>query len=119
VSYGPSNGGTAVVETIPGDRAREWVDYHHRFAAPSTYVYEFVWDAGGEAIGPFCTDVDGNVLLDFTSHAAAAPLGYNNPTIREKLRAFDPVDPLKIAGQDFTSAAAANPITLTFPGRRN
>jgi 4-aminobutyrate aminotransferase len=104
------------VETIPGDRAREWVDYHHRFAAPSTYVYEFVWDAGGEAIGPFCTDVDGNVLLDFTSHVAAAPLGYNNPTIREKLRAFDPVDPLKIAGQDFYVSGGGQPDNPDFPG---
>ncbi|QLK25244.1 aminotransferase class III-fold pyridoxal phosphate-dependent enzyme [Natrinema zhouii] len=104
------------VGTIPGERASEWVDYHHRFAAPSTYVYEFVWDAGGDAIGPFCTDVDGNVLLDFTSHVAAAPLGYNNPTIREKLRAFDPVDPLKIAGQDFYVSGGGRPDDPDFPG---
>ncbi|ELY42466.1 acetylornithine transaminase, partial [Natronorubrum sulfidifaciens JCM 14089] len=90
------------VKTIPDERARRWVDYHHQFAAPSTYVYEFVWDTGADAVGPFCTDVDGNVLLDFTSHVAAAPLGYNNPILREKLRAFDLVDPLKIAGQDLS-----------------
>ncbi|SIR88615.1 aminotransferase class III-fold pyridoxal phosphate-dependent enzyme [Natronorubrum thiooxidans] len=104
------------VETIPGERARRWVDYHHQFAAPSTYVYEFVWDVGADAIGPFCTDVDGNVLLDFTSHVAAAPLGYNNPALREKLRAFDLVDPLKIAGQDFYVSGSGPPEDPDIPG---
>ncbi|QSW98732.1 aminotransferase class III-fold pyridoxal phosphate-dependent enzyme [Haloterrigena alkaliphila] len=104
------------VETIPGERAAAWADYHHAYAAPSTYVYEFVWDATAEAVGPFCTDVDGNVLLDFTSHVAAAPLGYNNPAIREKLREFDLVDPLKIAGQDFYVSGGGPPDDPEFPG---
>ncbi|WP_339103788.1 aminotransferase class III-fold pyridoxal phosphate-dependent enzyme [Haloterrigena salinisoli] len=104
------------VGTIPDERARQWVDYHHEFAAPSTYVYEFVWDATAEAVGPFCTDVDGNVLLDFTSHVAAAPLGYNHPAIREKLEAFDLVDPLKIAGQDFYVSGGGSPDDPDFPG---
>ncbi|MFW6321179.1 MAG: aminotransferase class III-fold pyridoxal phosphate-dependent enzyme [Halohasta sp.] len=89
------------VDGIPGTRARKWVDHHHDTAAPSTYVFEFVWDHSAPAEGPFCTDVDGNVLLDFTSHVAAAPLGYNNPKIMDRLREFDLVDPLKIAGQDY------------------
>lgn len=38
------------VDRLPGERAAEWVEYHHEHDAP--------------AIGPFCTDVDGNVLLD-------------------------------------------------------
>ncbi|RQG98665.1 aminotransferase class III-fold pyridoxal phosphate-dependent enzyme [Natrarchaeobius oligotrophus] len=106
------------VEAIPGERAKRWVDYHHGFAAPSTYVYEFVWDTSAEAAGPFCTDVDGNVLLDFTSHVAAAPLGYDNPRLREKLAALDLVDPLKIAGQDFyVSPGGSDPRTdAAFPG---
>ena len=90
-----------VVKNLPGNKATRWVETHHDVAAPSTYVYDFVWDLSGEAEGPFCTDVDGNVLMDFTSHVAAAPLGYNNPKIMDKLREFDLVDPLKIAGQDF------------------
>jgi len=86
------------------------VEYHHESAAPSTYVYEFVWDRTAPAEGPFCTDVDGNVLMDFTSHvAAAAPLGYNNPKIMEPLAEFDLVDPLKIAGQDFYVAGGESP----------
>ncbi|AGB37352.1 aminotransferase class III-fold pyridoxal phosphate-dependent enzyme [Natronococcus occultus] len=104
------------VDTMPGERAKRWADYHHRYAAPSTYVYEFVWDTQADAVGPFCTDVDGNVLLDFTSHVAAAPLGYNNPTLREKLAEFDLVDPLKIAGQDFYVSGGWPPEDPEFPG---
>jgi 4-aminobutyrate aminotransferase len=89
------------VDGFPGDRAREWAAAHRSTAATSTYVYDFVWDRTAPAEGPFCTDVDGNVLLDFTSHVAAAPLGYNNPKVMDRLREFDLVDPLKIAGQDF------------------
>ena len=94
-----------VVSSLPGDRAREWVEYHHESAAPSTYVYEFVWDYTEPAEGPFCTDVDDNLLLDFTSHVAAAPLGYNNPKIQDKLEAFDLPDPTKIAGQEIGRAS--------------
>ncbi|QWC18623.1 aminotransferase class III-fold pyridoxal phosphate-dependent enzyme [Halorubrum sp. 2020YC2] len=100
---------TPAVTDLPGERAREWVEYHHESAAPSTYVYEFVWDRTAPAEGPFCTDVDGNVLLDFTSHVAAAPLGYNNPLIMDRLAEFDLVDPLKIAGQDFYAAGGLGP----------
>ncbi|XVH31848.1 aspartate aminotransferase family protein [Haloferacaceae archaeon DSL9] len=104
------------VESLPGDRARRWVEYHHEAAAPSTYVYDFVWDLSGPAEGPFCTDVDGNVLMDFTSHVAAAPLGYNNPKIMDTLREFDLVDPLKIAGQDFYVSSGEAPGDERFPG---
>ncbi|PSP34629.1 aspartate aminotransferase family protein [Halobacteriales archaeon QH_10_67_22] len=92
------------VERFSGERAREWVEYHHETAAPSTYVCEFVWDHTADAVGPFCTDVDGNVLLDFAAHVASAPLGYNNPTVTDRLDALDLPDPSKIAGQDFYAA---------------
>ncbi len=104
------------VERLPGERAAEWVEYHHTTAAPSTYVYEFVWDLSGPAEGPFCTDVDGNVLMDFTSHVAAAPLGYNHPTLMDRLREFDLVDPLKIAGQDFYVSSGGSPASDDLPG---
>ncbi|MFB6134390.1 MAG: aspartate aminotransferase family protein [Halanaeroarchaeum sp.] len=92
---------TPEVTSIPGEMARQWVTYHHENAARSTYVYDFVWDITREAIGPFARDVDGNVLMDFTSHVGSAPLGYNNPKITDDLEEFDLVDPSKIAGQDF------------------
>ncbi len=89
------------VHELPGPRARKWVERQQAVAAPSTYVYEFVWDPTEPAAGPFCTDTDGNVFLDFTCHVGAAPLGYNNPKITEPMAAFDLVDPLKTAGHDF------------------
>ena len=103
------------VRRLPGARAREWVERQRRVAAPSTHVYDFVWDPTAPADGPFCTDIDGNVLLDFTSHVGAAPLGYNNPHILEPMAEFGSVDPLKIAGQDFYvgSGPADDP---DFPG---
>jgi 4-aminobutyrate aminotransferase len=104
------------VGTMPGERAREWVQYHGERAATTTYVYDFVWDLTEEAEGPFCVDVDGNVLLDFTSHVAAAPLGYNNPKIMDRVEEFDLVDPLKIAGQDFYTSGGWPPDDPEFPG---
>ncbi len=104
------------VDEVPGELAREWVDHHHEFAAPSTYVYGFVWDHTREATGPFCTDVDGNVLMDFTSHVAAAPLGYNHPYVTGRLEEFDLVDPIKIAGQDFYVSGGWPPSDPKFPG---
>jgi 4-aminobutyrate aminotransferase len=104
------------VDAMPGEKAREWVEYHHDTAATSTYVYDFVWDLSENAEGPFCTDLDGNVLLDFTSHVAAAPLGYNNPKIMDRLREFDLVDPLKIAGQDFYVSSGQHPAEDDLPG---
>ncbi|WP_330632518.1 class-III pyridoxal-phosphate-dependent aminotransferase [Halocatena halophila] len=92
---------TPSVTSMPGPNAERWADRHHEHAAPSTYVYDFVWDPAAPATGPFCTDIDGNVLMDFTSHVGGAPLGYNHPSVIERLREFDLVDPLTIAGQDF------------------
>ncbi|WP_435346967.1 aminotransferase class III-fold pyridoxal phosphate-dependent enzyme [Haloarchaeobius sp. HRN-SO-5] len=97
------------VREMPGEKARQWADYHQQFAAPSTYVYDFVWDITEESTGPFCTDVDGNVLLDFTSHVAAAPLGYNNPKILDTLSDLELFDPMKIAGQDFYASGGWPP----------
>lgn len=104
------------VTNLPGERAKQWVDFHHSYAATSTYVYGFVLDANGEAIGPFCTDVDGNVLLDFTSHVASAPLGYNNPLILDRIGDIAIADPLKIAGQDFYVSGGWPPEAPEMPG---
>ncbi|MHC3439193.1 class-III pyridoxal-phosphate-dependent aminotransferase [Natrialbaceae archaeon A-gly3] len=104
------------VEQLPGPKAKEWVDFHRDSAATSTYVYDFVWDITEDAAGPFCTDPDGNVLLDFTSHVAAAPLGYNNPKLLDEMREFDLVDPLKIAGQDFYVSTGGTPEDTELPG---
>jgi len=104
------------VDSMPGPQSSEWVEYHHETAAPSTYVYDFVWDITEDAIGPFCTDADGNVLLDFTCHVAASPLGYNNPKVLDRADEFDMVDPLKIAGQDFYISTGGSPDETSLPG---
>lgn len=104
------------VDTLPGEKANRWISYHRQFAAPSTTAYEFVWDLTDDAIGPFCTDVDGNVLLDFTSHIAATPLGYSNPEVEAKIEEFDLPTPTKIAGQNFYSSTGWPPETLDVPG---
>ncbi len=103
------------VDELPGPRASERVASHHEVAATATHVYEFVWDvlAGGD--GPFCTDADGNVLLDFTSHVGAAPLGYDNPKLTDRMAGFDLPEPAKFAGQDFY-ATAGDPDDADYPG---
>lgn len=104
------------MDDVPGARAREWVGFHNKYAATSTYVYEFVWDVTRDAAGPFCRDVDGNTYLDFTSHVGSAPLGYNNSFVLEKLREFGVVDPVKIAGQDLYASMGWPPSDPELPG---
>jgi 4-aminobutyrate aminotransferase len=104
------------VGAFPGANARRWIDFHREHAAPSEFSHEFVWDVTADADGPFVTDVDGNVLLDFTCHIGAAPLGYNNEKILAKVREFDLVEPMKIAGQDVYYGAGATPGDAEFPG---
>ncbi len=102
-------------EALPGPNAQRWIEFHSERAAPSEYSHDFVWDITAEADGPFVTDVDGNVLLDFTCHIGAAPLGYDNEKVLSKLREFDLVEPLKIAGQDMYFGAGPDPATADFP----
>lgn len=89
---------------LPGKNARRWAAFHLKYAATTTYETEFVRDRTKPAIGPFCTDVDGNILIDFVSHVGAAPLGYNNPQILELLESMPLEDPDKYAGTDFIAA---------------
>jgi 4-aminobutyrate aminotransferase len=104
------------VDALPGERARAWVEHHREAAAPSEHSHAFVWDVTADAEGPFVTDVDGNVLMDFTCHIGAAPLGYQNPKMLEKVREFDLVEPLKIAGQDLYFAGGNGLEDREFPG---
>ncbi|MEM4781744.1 MAG: aminotransferase class III-fold pyridoxal phosphate-dependent enzyme, partial [Halalkalicoccus sp.] len=104
------------VRRLPGERTREWIDAHQRHAAPSEHAHEFAWDVSGDAEGPFCTDLDGNVFLDFTCHIGAAPLGYNNPLFLDRMAEFDLGDPTKIAGQDFYAGSPGGPESPAIPG---
>ncbi len=105
-----------VSRSFPNKTAKRWVEYHQEYAARSTYVYDFVWDITKDAIGPFCTDPDGNVLFDLTAHVASAPLGYNNPKVMDRMAEFEMIDPAKIAGQDFYVSGGGTPTDPDFPG---
>lgn len=104
------------VDSMPGRRAAQWVEYQNRFAAKTTPSYEFVWDFTADAVGPFCTDIDGNVLLDFTSHIGSAPLGYNHPTLQDTFAEFDVPTPTKVAGQNFYTGSGDHTDSPTVPG---
>lgn len=95
--------------TPPGPRSRKWAAYHRAAAARATYVEGFVWDRAAPAIGPFCTDPDGNVFLDFASHVGTSPLGYNHPELLAVCQRLKAIDPDRYAGTDFISAYGADP----------
>lgn len=99
----------------PGPNAQRWMAYHRAAAARATYVEGFVWDRAAPAIGPFCTDPDGNVFLDFASHVGSSPLGYNHPellTVSDRLKS---IDPDRYAGTDFISAYGTDPDRVEIP----
>ncbi|MFQ5894221.1 MAG: aspartate aminotransferase family protein [Nitrospinota bacterium] len=96
-----------IVVPPPGPAARAWWEFHHLHAPPSTYCYPFVWDVTLPAGGPFCHDPDGNLYLDFYAHVAAAPLGYNHPTILRECGV--PFDPIKTAAHDTIIAVGPSP----------
>ena len=100
---------------LPGTNARAWIKYHMQYASKSTYVYEVVRDRTAPAIGPWLTDVDGNILLDFVSHVAAAPFGYNDPEMIDFIKTIPIEDPLRYAGADFITATAKKPTLKHLP----
>ncbi len=92
---------------LPGPLAARWVEFYMKYAPPSTYIYPFVWDVSQPAQGPFCTDPDGNLFMDFYVHVTAAPLGYNHPEVLR--RTGVPFDPIKTADHDTYLAAGPDP----------
>ena len=99
----------------PGPNSQRWLAYHRAAAARATYVEGFVWDRAAPAIGPFCTDPDGNVFLDFASHVGSSPLGYNHPDLLAMSDRLKSIDPDRYAGTDFVSAYGRDPDRLDIP----
>jgi 4-aminobutyrate aminotransferase len=97
------------VKKIPGSNAKRWVSYHMKYAAVSTYNPYFVWNRKAPAIGPFCTDVDENIIMDFCCHVGSSPLGYNNPALTAMARELAGIDPDRYAGADFISGYGHKP----------
>lgn len=104
-----------IVKKIPGPKAVRWTDFHLKYAARTTYVEGFVWDRTKPAVGPFCTDVDGNIVLDFVSHVAGAPLGYNHPKLLAMMERMVNADPDRYAGCDFINAYGDDPDECEIP----
>jgi 4-aminobutyrate aminotransferase len=98
----------------PGPNALKWAEFHRRYAARSTYHKGFIWDRSRPAIGPFCTDVDGNVILDFVSHVGSSALGYNHPDLLGFTH-LQRIDPDRYAGCDFIGAWGEDPEKCPFP----
>ena len=99
----------------PGPNARKWAEYHRRYAALSTYHEGFIWDRSQPAIGPFCTDVDANVILDFVSHVGSSALGYNHPELVQVAAKLQAIDPDRYAGCDFIGAWGPEPEQSAIP----
>lgn len=100
---------------IPGQNALKWREYHEKYSSRSTYEYNFIWDRSAPAIGPFCTDVDGNIILDFASHVASNSLGYNHPELVEVTKVLAGIDPDRYAGSDFIGAYGNDPKNSKIP----
>ncbi len=103
-----------IKDGLPGPKARKWIARYLKNAAISTYVYPFVWDVTKWAEGPFCTDPDGNIFLDFYSHVGSAPLGYNHPEIIHDCGVL--FDPIRTADHDTYIAIGDDP---DLPGHFN
>ncbi|HLG25679.1 MAG TPA: aspartate aminotransferase family protein [Candidatus Gracilibacteria bacterium] len=104
-----------VKNRLPGPNAQKWVTFHLKNAAKATYEKHFVWDRAAPATGPFCTDPDGNVFLDFASHVAANPLGYNHPELTALAQKLAKIDPDRYAGTDFIGAFGNDPKSASLP----
>ncbi|MBU2637798.1 MAG: aminotransferase class III-fold pyridoxal phosphate-dependent enzyme [Nanoarchaeota archaeon] len=87
--------------SMPGPNALAVVARDAKVQAPSTQEYAFVRAYDGDEVGAFCTDADGNVVLDFTGQIGCNPLGYGNPEVLELLAKLKPFMPMKFAGADF------------------
>jgi 4-aminobutyrate aminotransferase len=65
--------------SVPGPKAREHVEFDHRFTSPSLpRAYPIVPVRGR---GAAVEDIDGNLFLDFTAGIAVSSTGYAHPRI--------------------------------------
>ncbi|HLC74281.1 MAG TPA: aminotransferase class III-fold pyridoxal phosphate-dependent enzyme [Candidatus Nanoarchaeia archaeon] len=92
------------VQKMPGPKSLAFTKRSMKHAATTTLDEGFVWARNKPAIGPWCTDIDGNIILDFASHIASAPFGYNHPEIVRLMEHFPKADPDRFAGTDFLVA---------------
>ncbi|MBS3176686.1 aminotransferase class III-fold pyridoxal phosphate-dependent enzyme, partial [Candidatus Woesearchaeota archaeon] len=102
------------VKKFNGPKTRHWNSFHLKYAAPATYHQGFIWDRKKPAIGPFMTDPDGNVFLDFVSHVGSSPLGYNQPELVALMKKIQ-IEPDRYAGSDIISVYGDDPESCEIP----
>lgn len=100
---------------LPGPNTQKWVNYHLKNAAKATYEKHFVWDRNAPAIGPFCTDPDNNIFLDFASHVGVNTLGYNHPELTKIAQQLAKIDPDRYSGTDYVCAYGKTPAQSELP----
>ena len=92
--------GPQIKTEIPGPKAREIIEKHHKYMATTTNdpeVYPLVIE---RAEGNYWIDVDGNRILDFSSGIGVLNVGLRNPKVIEAVkRQLDKV--LHAAGTDY------------------
>ena len=98
----------------PGPISQRWTKYHMANCAEGIYFHGLVWDRSKPAGGPFCTDPDGNLILDLSSHGAAFPLGYNHPELIETATRAAAVNPGRY-GAEIVGAWGENPDAIDIP----
>ena len=62
--------------------------------------YPFVHSNKGN--GCYFYDLDGNKFLDFSSQIASNPLGYNNLELKQVIKKYSNIQPIKYTVQDFS-----------------
>jgi len=75
--------GPRISTPIPGPKARKIIERHHKYMATTTNdpTYAPLVIESGE--GVWFKDVDGNVLLDFSSGISVLNAGIRNPTVQK------------------------------------
>ncbi|MFC1800579.1 aminotransferase class III-fold pyridoxal phosphate-dependent enzyme, partial [Nanoarchaeota archaeon] len=84
---------------IPGPKSEKILKRIRRLDIGFADFYPYVHSKKGS--GCYFTDIDGNEFLDFASHIASNPLGYNHPELKKVVSNYTNMTPIKYAGQDF------------------
>lgn len=85
--------------SLPGQKSLNVLTKLKKLTGDYFDPYPFVHSNKGQ--GCYFQDLDNNVFLDFSSQIASNPLGYNNQELKQVIKKYFSIQPLKFAGQDF------------------
>ncbi|MBS7616653.1 acetyl ornithine aminotransferase family protein [Candidatus Bathyarchaeota archaeon] len=75
--------GPKIVTPIPGPKAKEIIKQHHRYIATTTNDPEYAPLVIESGEGVWYTDVDGNIILDFSTGIAVLNAGIRHPEVQK------------------------------------